>query len=91
MGEAQGLAEPLKQTGVLALTDKRLLVFKKQLAIGSPKDLSAQWPLDQVTSIAYDKAASTLTVHFTDGTGAGLHVPSNQSPDKLAAAFNGLA
>ena len=90
MGEAEGLAEPLENTGVLALTDRRLLFFKKAFAIGSPKTLTAEWPLDQVLAIEYDEAEHHLMVRFSDGTGAALHVPRNQWPDKMVDGFAAL-
>lgn len=87
LGTAEGLAAPLKDTGVLALSDRRLLFFKKALAIGRPKTLTAEWPLDQVLAIEYDRQDNRLMVRFADGTGAGLHVPRNQWPDKLVDGF----
>lgn len=87
MGTAEGLAGPLKHTGVLALTDRRLLFFKKRFAIGRPKTLIGDWPLEQVAAIAYDSEDNTVTVTFADGSSAGLHSPSNQWPDKLVEGF----
>ena len=91
MGDGEGLARPLKNTGVLALTSKRLLFFKMMFAIGRPKNLVAQWPLDQIAAIDYSEADKTLMVTFADGSAGGLHSPKNQWPHKLAAAFQELA
>lgn len=87
MGTAEGLADALKHTGVLALTDRRLLFFRKRFAIGRPKALAKEWPLDQVVAIGYDDADNTLRVTFLDGSSAGLHSPRNQWPDKLVEGF----
>lgn len=87
MGKAEGLAGPLKHSGVLALTDRRLLYFKKRFAIGRPKTIVGDWPLEQVAAIAYDGEDNTLTITFSDGSSAGLHSPSNQWPDKLVEGF----
>ncbi len=90
MGAAEGMAAPLRDTGVVALTSKRLLFFKKRFAIGRAKNLTAEWPIGQVTSIEYDRGSKIMMVKFADGSGAGLHVPPSQSPQDLAAAFQNL-
>lgn len=90
MGEAEGLAEPLKNSGVLALTDRRLLFFRKRFAIGRPKTLAREWPLDQIDAIDYDDDDNTLRVTFSDHSSAGLHSPRNQWPEKLVAGFGRL-
>lgn len=87
MGEAIGMAAPLGTTGVLALTDRRLLFFKKMFAIGAVKTLAAQWPIKDVTAVQYDKESNTLTVGFSDGTSAGLHCPKSQHPHKIVEGF----
>lgn len=48
MDGVTGLATAIDQTGVLALTDKRVLFFAKRFAIGRPKQIVGEWPLDQV-------------------------------------------
>jgi len=87
MGEAEGLAAPLKHTGVLALTDRRLLFFRKRFAIGRPKTIIGDWPLGQIAAIAYEADDNTVTVTFSDGSSAGLHSPANQWPHKLVEGF----
>lgn len=90
MGEAEGLAEPIKTTGVLALTTRRLIFFDKRFAVGRPKKTLATWPLEQVTGITYSKPDTTLMVEFADGSASGLHVPSSQSRDKMEEGFSQL-
>lgn len=87
MGEAKGLAHPLRHSGVLALTDRRLLFFRKRFAIGRPKTISGEWRLDQVEAIDYDETDNILSVTFTDQSNCGLHSPRNQSPHVLAEGF----
>lgn len=84
-----GLAEPINRTGVVALTDRRLLFFAKRFAIGTPRDLTAEWPLEQVADLTWGD--DTLTLEFVDGSSAQLHVPSNQSPHQLIAAWKQTA
>ncbi len=81
----EGLAAPLTKTGVLVLTDQRLLYFEKALAIGKPKKILATWPLRQLTAISYDD--KTLRIRFSDGSIGGLHVPKAQQPRKFLDAF----
>lgn len=90
MGNAVGLANPLKHTGVLALTERRLLFFRKRFAIGRPKNLTARWPLEQIVAIDYTKDDNTLQVTFSDGSSAGLHSPPNQWPHRLVEGFSRL-
>lgn len=87
MGVAEGLASPLKHAEVLALTEQRLLFFRKRFAFGRPKTLTREWLLDQVVAIDYDNGDSMLQVTFADRSSAGLHSPSNQWPHKLAEGF----
>lgn len=87
--DGTGLATPIDRTGIVALTDRRLLFFAKRLAIGTPKILTAEWPLEQLRDILWDD--DTLTLSFRDGSAAKLHVPSNQSPKKLVQAWRDQA
>lgn len=84
----EGLAEPLDRSGIIALTDRRLCFFAKRFAIGSPKRMTAHWPLETLRSISYDE--DTLGIKFIDESIAGLHVPNSQSPQKLILEFNRL-
>lgn len=87
--DGTGLAEPIDRTGVVALTDRRLLFFAKRLAIGTPKTLTAEWSLEQISDLSWSD--DTLTLAFVDGSRAQLHVPSNQSPQKLVTAWQQMA
>ena len=83
-----GLAAAIDRSGIVALTDRRLCFFAKRFAIGRPKSLTADWPHETLEAIEYED--DTLTISFADGSSAQLHVPSNQSPGKLIAAFEQL-
>lgn len=84
-----GLAAPLVYTGVLALTDERLLYFKKGTVVGRPKKIVATWPLEEVAAVGYDD--KILRVRFRDGSVGGLHVPSSQHPKRFLEAFETIA
>ena len=90
LGATEGLADVFKTSGVLALTNKRLLFFAKRFAIGTVSDLTAQWTFDQVVAIEYDAPESSLTVKFVDQSWAGLHSPGIQRPQRLADGFRSL-
>lgn len=91
MNGATGLASVIDQTGVLALTDRRVLFFAKRFAIGRPKNLIGEWPLEQVRNMSYDKSETVLRIEFTDGSHSGLHVPPSQSPAFLVERFSELS
>jgi hypothetical protein len=82
---SDGLAASIDCNGVVALTDRRLCFFPKVLAIGTPKAIKADWPINVIDGITY--AENQLRIEFKDGSVAELHVPSSQSPGKLVAAF----
>ncbi|MEM7698691.1 MAG: hypothetical protein AAF236_09840 [Verrucomicrobiota bacterium] len=81
-----GMAEPIQQTGVFALTDQRLIYFKKNIVVGRPKKILATWPLDQISGVGY--AEKILLIRFVDGSFGGLHVPGSQHPLKFVEAFD---
>lgn len=80
-----GMASPINQTGVMALTDQRLIYFKKLFAIGSPKEILATWPVDQLVGVTYE--GNVLRLTFFDGSMGGLHVPAAQKPKRFLEAF----
>ena len=82
---SDGLASAIDQNGVLALTDRRLCFFPKTFAIGTPKKLKADWPIEVIERMSYDDGQ--LKIEFADGSVAELHVPAAQSPKKLLDAF----
>lgn len=71
--------------GVLALTNQRLLFYKKATARGTPKAITAAIDAAHISRASYDKPM--LTVLFDDGWATGLHVPRNQGPDAFVRAI----
>ena len=85
---AGSMASAIDRTGILAVTDQRLLFLPVKTAITKPKAVAAAWPLAQVRGAAYDKPM--LTFAFADGSIGGLHVPAAEKPDVFAATLNRL-
>lgn len=80
-----GLATPITKTGVLALTNQRLLYFEKATVVGNPKKILATWTIDQLSAAIY--AEKTLRIRFADGSIGGLHVPGSQKPKRFLECF----
>ena len=85
-GPTGSMAESLDRTGILAVSDQRLLFLPVKTAITKPKAVAAAWPLSQVSGAAYDKPM--LTVAFIDGSVGGLHVPTNEQPTAFVDEVN---
>lgn len=81
-----GLAAPIDRSGVVVLTDRRLLFFRKRFSIGTPKNLTHAWPLTQISDVEFIE--DNLGIEFADGSKAALHVPPMQKPKRLAELFN---
>ncbi|MGI9608971.1 MAG: hypothetical protein ACR2NL_01620 [Acidimicrobiia bacterium] len=73
--------------GVLALTNRRLLFYKKATVRGTPKAVTAAIDATRVSGADYNKPMLTIT--FDDGSATGLHVPRNQGPDAFVQAIAG--
>ncbi len=83
-----GHAAPLTKTGVLALTNRRLIYFQKSVVVGRPKKILATWPIEQLSAAVYhDKV---LGIRFSDGSIGGLHVPPSQKPGEFLKAFENV-
>lgn len=80
------MAAGIDRTGIVAVTDQRLLFLPVKTAITKPKTVAAAWPLAQVRGAAYDKPM--LTIAFADGSVGGLHVPANEQPTGFVEALN---
>ena len=83
---AGSMAAAIDRTGILAVSDQRLLFLPVKTAITKPKAVAATWPLAEVRGAAYDKPM--LTVAFADGSIGGLHVPANEQPAAFVDAVN---
>ena len=85
-----GLAERFP-TGqhYLVLTDRRLLACSVAALSGKPKELAADWPLDQVAGIGTDKGrlALPMTITFGDGSSVSLEAARGTGGETLAEAL----
>lgn len=72
----------------LGLTDQRLLAFSFS-AMGKPKDLQAEVPLDEVADISPGKAKITKAVQvaFADGSGIELECGKLEKVDDFISKF----
>jgi hypothetical protein len=75
----------------LGLTDQRLLAFN-YTALGKPKDLVAEFPLDQVASVQMDKkkVANALEFGFADGSGIVVECGKLEKTGDFISAFQNV-
>jgi hypothetical protein len=85
---SEGLAQPLQCNGVVAVTDRRVIFFKKATVVGRPKHIAGVWSHDQVEGAEYDATDKVLRLRFVDGSSGGLHVPGNQKPQRILDAID---
>ena len=76
----------------LGLTARRMLVFKHSQLSGKPKEMLAEYPMDQVAGLAQEKrkVARSFHVRFADGSLVDLDVVKMARPDEFIAAFDRL-
>jgi hypothetical protein len=79
-----GFSAEVNGNGVSALTNQRVLFFKKATVVGLPKTITAEIATGELVNAAYDRPM--LIVEFADGSVVGLHVPRNQKPDAFVEA-----
>ncbi len=73
----------------VGLTDQRLVLFN-YTALGKPKDLVAEFPLDQVASVELEKkkiTANALRFAFTDGSGIEVECAKLEKTADFVDAF----
>jgi Bacterial PH domain len=81
-------AWPPKRSAV-GLTDKRLLIFD-YTAMGKPKSLIGEFPLDDVASLTVDKGLTNkVSLAFTDGSAVQLECAKLEKIDDFVTAFEG--
>jgi hypothetical protein len=89
-GMSEGSIAASWPSGKLAfgVTDQRVLAFNFS-AMGKPKDLKAEIPLDQVSDIRQGKAKITkaVQVEFADGSAIELECGKLEKVDDFIAAF----
>ena len=73
----------------VGLTNQRLMLFN-YTAMGKPKDLVAEFPLDQVGSVELEKkklTANALRFEFTDGSGVEVECAKLEKTADFVEAF----
>jgi len=73
----------------VGLTEQRLLAFN-YTAMGKPKGLIAEFPLDQLASVELEKkkvTANALRFHFTDGSAAEVECAKLEKTADFVEAF----
>ena len=88
MGEGSIAASWPSGKHAFGLTDQRVLAFNFT-AMGKPKDLQTEIPLDQVADVKLGKAKITkaVQVEFTDGSAIELECGKLEKVDDFIAAF----
>ena len=84
-----GLASLIEGNGVLGLTERRLLWFKKATVVGRPGDPTAVIPIDAI--VEAEQRGSMVRIVFADDSVAGLHVPRTQKPATFIEHLNRIA
>lgn len=86
---AAALSNPV---GVLAVTDKRLIVFGFSQGFFTTKilDPTAIFPIEQVAGWSYKPGSlvGTLNLAFSDGSSAGLEIPRANMPAAFARTLD---
>jgi hypothetical protein len=78
----------IDRTGILCLTDRRLLFLPVKTPLTKPKAVTAAWPFASVAGATFER--SILAIEFTDGSVGGLHVPGAEHPSDFVVSLNGL-
>jgi hypothetical protein len=87
-GEGSLAAGWAKGRFAVGLTDQRLLTFN-YTALGKPKDLTSETPLDQVASVAVEpkKIMKGVRFTFTDGSSAEVECARLEKVEDFVTAF----
>jgi|GEM_PF-3325201 len=77
-----------KQNVYLTITTQRLLVHTAS-GLGKPKDLAAEFELDDVANVRLDPTSrgKEAFVHYSDESITNIAMVSPQKPDEFVAAF----
>ena len=86
---AQGF--PDIRQAILALSDRRWILFEQSAMSGAAKAITAQWPLDVIDGLDMEKGklTSKLTLRFVDGSFVQLEAVRAAKPDRLVEAAAG--
>jgi len=74
----------------LVLTNTRLLTASVSAMSGKPKELAAEWRIDEVSSIETEprKMATPMTITFADGSVAQIEGAKGTGAETVPEAFN---
>jgi hypothetical protein len=77
-----------RENSAVGMTDQRILIFN-YTAMGKPKDLIGEFPLDQVTSVEQEKklTANVIRFVFADGSGAEVECAKLEKTGPFVDAF----
>jgi hypothetical protein len=84
----EGMGSRIDRNGIIVLTDRRLLWMPVSTAVMKPKQVEAEFALDQVEDIVYDKPI--LAVRFSDGSAGGVHAGPADKPAAFVQAWRAL-
>lgn len=89
--EAGSMADsfPDGRQQILALSDRRWIVFEQSAMSGAAKAIKAWWPLDAIAGVDIEKGrlTSKLDVRFSDGSVAQVESVKGAKPEKLVEAI----
>lgn len=88
VGEGSLAAAWPQGQAAVGLTNERVLMFNYTL-MGKPKDLTAEFPLEQITTVDLDKKkiVNSLRFGFTDGSVAEVECKKLEKTDEFLSAF----
>ena len=79
-----------KENAAVGLTGQRLVLFNYTM-MGKPKDMVAEYPLDQVSSVELEKkklGANAVRFTFADGSGVEVECAKLEKTGDFVEAFN---
>ena len=76
---------PQLPQSILALTNRRWILFEQSAMSGGPKGIVSTWDHGAIASVGVEagKLMSTLTLSFTDGSAVELETPKANKPARL--------
>ncbi len=83
---------PVGKNALLALTDRRWLLFELGTMSGKVKGLAGEWPHEHIASLSGEKGRLTtvISVEFADGSVAQVEAVKGVKPEDLIQASTRL-
>lgn len=83
---------PTLNQAILALTDRRWIVFEQSAMSGGPKAIRAEFAHGDITDLEVEKGKlmNRLTLRFVDGSDITMEAPKANKPQQLIDAANRL-